>query len=210
MKLTIVIPYRDRSENLSYFLEETPKKINSEFDILIVEQFDEKLFNKGKLLNIGFDIKKNYSDYFCFHDVDMIPIYADYSYSEIPVNLTSNIEQFNNGIPYEEYYGGVNLFNNKDFLKINGYSNEYWGWGCEDDDLLNRVKSHGFDLNRRLGVFKSLEHLNMRFNNPNYNSNLEKLTNIYDFQTDGLNTLNYDVIDIINIDSNVNMIKVSI
>ena len=25
------------------------------------------------------------------------------------------------------------------FKKVNGYSNEYWGWGFEDDDLLMRL-----------------------------------------------------------------------
>ena len=28
----------------------------------------------------------------------------------------------------------------EDFVVVNGYSNNYWGWGYEDDDLLFRCK----------------------------------------------------------------------
>ena len=32
-------------------------------------------------------------------------------------------------------------FTPEQFEKVNGYSNEYWGWGCEDDDMYIRVVS---------------------------------------------------------------------
>ena len=32
-------------------------------------------------------------------------------------------------------------FTPEQFDKVNGYSNEYWGWGCEDDDMYIRVVS---------------------------------------------------------------------
>ena len=31
----------------------------------------------------------------------------------------------------------------KDFKKVNGYSNKFWGWGGEDDDMRQRIKSAG-------------------------------------------------------------------
>jgi hypothetical protein len=113
------------------------KKIN--YQIFVIEQYDLKLFNRGRLLNIGYKIAISQGcDYICFHDVDMLPEEADYSYPMKPTHLASNLSSYNYSVPYDEYFGGVTLFNKYDFELVNGYSNEYWGWGYEDDDLLNR------------------------------------------------------------------------
>jgi hypothetical protein len=42
-----------------------------------------------------------------------------------------------------EYFGGCVLFTKEQFEKVNGYSNGYWNWGMEDDDLFWRVKKNG-------------------------------------------------------------------
>ncbi|MED6243195.1 hypothetical protein ATANTOWER_016415, partial [Ataeniobius toweri] len=44
-------------------------------------------------------------------------------------------------LPYAGYFGGVSGLSKKQFLKINGFPNEYWGWGGEDDDIYNRTFS---------------------------------------------------------------------
>lgn len=41
-------------------------------------------------------------------------------------------------LPYAGYFGGVSGLSKSQFLKINGFPNEYWGWGGEDDDIFNR------------------------------------------------------------------------
>ncbi len=41
-------------------------------------------------------------------------------------------------LPYKQYFGGVSAMSKEQFQKINGFPNNYWGWGGEDDDIYNR------------------------------------------------------------------------
>lgn len=41
-------------------------------------------------------------------------------------------------LPYPQYFGGVSALTPDQYLKINGFPNEYWGWGGEDDDIATR------------------------------------------------------------------------
>lgn len=46
----------------------------SSFHIFVIEQsLDQRKFNRGKLLNAGFDMARNDYDVFIFHDVDLLP-----------------------------------------------------------------------------------------------------------------------------------------
>ena len=44
-------------------------------------------------------------------------------------------------LPYNQYFGGVSALSKEQFLEINGFPNNYWGWGGEDDDIFNRQDS---------------------------------------------------------------------
>jgi hypothetical protein len=103
-----------------------------------VEQFDDKPFNRGKLLNIGFlEAERLGCSYVVFHDVDMLPFQVDYSFSNTPIHLATNFDEVSE--ISETYFGGVTIFPLNDFKEANGFPNEYWGWGFEDDELLRRT-----------------------------------------------------------------------
>ena len=60
-KLGVIVPYRNRSTHLDKFLKDTPGKLKEQeidFEIIVVEQADDKPFNRGKLLNIGVERAK--------------------------------------------------------------------------------------------------------------------------------------------------------
>jgi predicted glycosyltransferase involved in capsule biosynthesis len=201
-KLCIVVPYRDRAEHLSHFaphIEKTMKEQGIEYQLLIIEQTFSKPFNRAKLLNIGFDYTKGDYDYYCFHDVDMLPVESDYSYCPNPTHLATRAEQFNWKLPYDGYFGGVTIFDRESFMKINGYANEYWGWGAEDDDVFHRCRYKGIQMSRKDCSFRSLDHKRV-IDQEMYHKNIDKLKSFGDSVKDGefiegLSTLKYKVID---------------
>jgi hypothetical protein len=50
------------------------------------------------------------------------------------------------------------MFNRTDFERVNGFSNDYWGWGFEDTDLRVRCARAGLTIDHRDGTFQSLPH----------------------------------------------------
>jgi hypothetical protein len=152
-KLGIIIPYRNRPDQLNEFLIHIRTYLdltNINYEIIVVNQDNAKQFNRGMLLNIGFnEAIKLKCDYVVFHDVDMLPIDVDYSYSNVPLHLATNFETKegeNKRELFDQYFGGVTMFPTETFIKIDGYSNKYWGWGYEDTDLLLRCESKGIEL----------------------------------------------------------------
>jgi hypothetical protein len=148
-RLGIIVPYRDRYRQLIHFkksISEYLDKTGIDYEVIIVEQDNASAFNRGMLLNIGAKKAKELGcTYVVFHDIDMIPIDVDYSYSDNPTHLANTFLAGDKAlsIPFEQYFGGVTLFPLDKFEQINGYSNDYWGWGFEDDDLFHRVKIAG-------------------------------------------------------------------
>ena len=176
-KLGVIVPYRNRHDQLLDFKKTIAKYLKSKkinFELIIVEQDNAKVFNRGKLLNIGFkQAQKLKCNYVVFHDIDLLPVDVDYSFTEYPVQLASQRAHF------DEYFGGVTLFPSEMFERINGYSNEYWGWGFEDDDLLYRCKANRIPLDKK----------EIRVTN-NYTSAIK--LNGYNAFIEGVDRINYD------------------
>lgn len=150
--MAIIVPYRDRQLHLNKFVP----RMKSIDKIVVVEQMPGKPFNRGKLLNIG--VLECQSEYYALHDVDMLPVKADYSVPNCPTLLATKVQQFGYKMPFAEYFGGVVLISRNDFFKANGYHNEFWGWGGEDDDFRKRVLKAGLKIEQRECTYNSLPH----------------------------------------------------
>lgn len=189
--MILIVPYRDRLEHLQKFVEHYKM-----FKILVVEQANDKLFNRGKLFNVGFNESKE--NVTVFHDVDLLVhdlgCYLSFFDLKGAIHLSGLCEQFNYKVPYETCFGGVTAFDANSFLKCNGFSNDFWGWGGEDDDLYNRTKLAGVNVRFCQNKYYSLKHEKQPIT-QHY-----KVNKVLCTQTDktwlksGLNSMRYEVI----------------
>lgn len=169
-RLGIIIPYRDRLEHLNEMLPHTVSffRRNTEIEPLFViaEQVDSNPFNRGALANHAYAACSGMIDYVCFHDVDYLPMWADYSEPALPTRIIwygLDVRPVGHGTnrtvhAQKEGLAAVSVMRKWHFEAANGYSNGYWGWGFEDTDLGSRMESVGLPLGYKDGTFVPLDH----------------------------------------------------
>jgi N-terminal region of glycosyl transferase group 7/N-terminal domain of galactosyltransferase len=184
-QLTIVVPYRAREAHFQQFVPHLKAFFSRDkahraipYRVLVIEQEEGLPFNAGALRNIGYalaqDDGSDFSNgYTCFHDIDYLPLSADYGWSTVPAQIAwygaewrpvavgSSLRHVYND-PYS-FFGAVVLAPNSLIAKVNGYSNRYWGWGWQDLDFRTRFVAAGFGPVKRLGTFLPLDHDNRGF-----------------------------------------------
>jgi len=150
-KTIIIIPYRDREAHLQYFLEKSYPKLKniiSDLEIIIVEQIPGKKFNRGATINIGYHYYNNQDNYYITQDVDTNPNKISSPYYSYDLNL----DEFLSIYSYSGSVGGIVKFKGSDFVAINGFPNDFWGWGHEDKDFMNRILFYNKNITR---IFKT-------------------------------------------------------
>lgn len=160
-KLGICIPYRNRKEHIEKLIPHLSEHLNKqgiEHSFYVGHQVDNKLFNRGAMKNIAAHYAfEDGCDYIAWHDVDMLPqINADYSYpEEHPLHIATKLSKYGYKMGYDQYFGGVVLFTKEQAYKTNGYSNDYWDWGQEDDDLFWRCYFEQYTTNNVFKKYKN-------------------------------------------------------
>jgi len=148
------------------------------FQIFIINQADMFRFNRASLINVGYYLAlENECDYMVMHDVDLLPNNGEISYefpdeknpeqnSKYTYNTmeTSSTDKATTSVyhlsspeyhpkyHYSKYIGGVLLMTLKTFELLNGLSNNYWGWGREDDELYTRLSKNKISVKRQTGL----------------------------------------------------------
>lgn len=228
-KNIIVIPYRNRAEHLKYFINKTVpliKETMPETKVIVVEQTEGKLFNRGKILNVGFKEYMDKTEYFITHDVDINPTQKCLKkYYNLETDKDTIIGIYTSCC---DTLGGIIKLTNTCINQINGFPNNFWGWGVEDKALQNRAlfykikKEVNFMNNKKHPeYFHIFNNINDRVKNKNtfckftheqYNLfknklNEEKKKKIL---SSGLNTIEYNIIERKQLDDIVELIKVEI
>ena len=190
---------------VSFFRRNT----NIEPLFVLAEQADNLPFNRGALVNHAYAACAGMIDYVCFHDVDYMPMWADYSEPNLPSRIVwygmdkRPVGHGTDRIVSAQRYGlaAVAVMRKWHFEACNGYSNTYWGWGYEDTDLAKRLESVGLPIGYRDGTFIALDHDSNGYDangeTEASKANAERFKNrIYPDMADGVNNLNATVVSI--------------
>jgi hypothetical protein len=129
------------------------------------------------LCNIGVSETIEFADYYCFHDVNVLPLNddADYSYKDVPTQLIFENEEGESVLPYDKYFGGVVIISKDNFLKVNGFNNNYWGKGYVDLDLLHRCEKNNLSLVKEYN-YKNTIDLKLDLKYRSITKNVSKIT----------------------------------
>ena len=189
----IIVPYRNRKDQLHRFLTHIKSYmdiINIRFKVIIAEQYNDLPFNRGLLLNAAFleqeKKRSNYIKYYIHHNCDLFPLDFNLDYSYTPINEVRDIYGYNGGI------GGIAIFNRHAFKNVNGFPNNYWGWGAEDTTLHTRCINNNISIVRNnrynIGIKEESHQTNDLFNHINMSKSSNDIPDI-----NGLNTCEYIV-----------------
>uniref|UniRef100_A0A158P638 Beta-1,4-N-acetylgalactosaminyltransferase n=1 Tax=Angiostrongylus cantonensis TaxID=6313 RepID=A0A158P638_ANGCA len=174
-RVGIIIPFRDRQSHLTRlldFLIPILQRQRLDFRFIVTEQYGNDLFNKGRIMNAAFRFAETLNvDCVIFHDVDMFPQddRNPYACPPVPRHMGAFVNTLGYQLWYEEIVGGVLAVSMEDYRVINGYSNMYWAWGGEDDDMGKRILSLNYTIERpdpETGRYSMLKHVKRKRTAP--------------------------------------------
>ena len=159
--ISFIIPIRDR-ESMKKGLEHNIQKTFGDFsyEIIYVQQDDEKLFRRGQLCNIGFH--ESLGNIVVFQDVDIRHLQAmdpkamlrQFKKPFVAFDKITQLEEDGLGnynlLETESRlsgWGACAVFYREQFILSGGFSNLIFGWGAEDNIMHDRVGFQRYEQN---------------------------------------------------------------
>lgn len=154
-------PLQNRERQLLEFTDTLAAVLPPSSIIIIAEQSaDGRRFNRGQLLNYGAALASGAykATSVIFHDIDLLPstaLHAEYapSVENRVVHIAAQYERYKG----PRYMGGIVRFPWELLRCINGFPNDFWGWGGEDDAMLRRCEATGILVRRAQGAVRDME-----------------------------------------------------
>ncbi|XP_034830673.1 beta-1,4-N-acetylgalactosaminyltransferase bre-4-like [Maniola hyperantus] len=202
--VAILVTYRKRQSQLDIFIpymHNFLRKQNIHYKIYVIEQQDDKPWNKGLLYNIG--AKQAIAENFpclILHDVDLLPLDESNLYACLhqPRHMSASIDKFRFVLIYKTLVGGVLAITSDQYKKLNGFSNRFQGWGGEDDDFATRIMENKLDILRfpyYMSRYTMLLHKQEAKNSARYDIMSEN-TSKRKSDHDGLNSAHFETISV--------------
>ena len=158
-----------------------------ELELFVLNQVDRLPFNRGALANAAVDslwkqlrvasvikhledrfaerFKPRAFDYLAIHDVDRYPVGSHGrrrkdggSCSRVAQDYYAFTPKAPRVLHPSSYAGGVLVTSFEVFRSVNGFSNSYWGWGEEDNDLFLRLRWCGLPPQHATRIDWCMEH----------------------------------------------------
>ena len=162
---SIIVPYRatdqpERKQQLDVFRAHMAKHLPW-CPLIVVEQRPGEPFNRGALLNKG--VRHAVTEKVCLHDVDLLPGKDILGAYLAPLYGVRHIARAWKRYNYDKYMGGIVLMWKRDYERINGIPNDFWGWGGEDDELSARIEDNQIPVERvTSGTITDQENLDLK------------------------------------------------
>ncbi|CAH1639056.1 unnamed protein product [Spodoptera littoralis] len=198
--VAVIIPYRGCKGYLNVFMNVLhPFLIKQQLDyrIFVIEQSNKtQPFNRGKLINVGFveAIRYRKDGYQCIilHDPYIIPTDTRnlYRCSWYPRQLATYVERPQKP-PYMPVLGGAVAITPQQFIKLNGFSNNYWGNDADYYDLHYRINTSNYHVENSVPLFGKYKTLRKGLALWQKSSVLART--LSEYLLDGLTSLKYTV-----------------
>ena len=190
--LSIFCPYRNRDSIFRDFIEHYEFMFPQAL-IYMVEQDDNEPFKRGQLANVIFNILLSEGkklENIAFVDIDLrlqgridfegilernrcvtVPFNKIETYNFIENGKYETTGQKSYFLSGDKVTGGITLYTKSMFEDCKGFSNVFYGWGCEDSDFLLRNPKNKHEGNTIL----HLEHLRDKKNHSYIGRNVKIL-----------------------------------